>query len=365
MTSTFDATSASATGGSDHQGVDATATAGPGADPTSSPASGNGGGSSGSGGPILTPQQTQMVGGIVGGIAGMALIAIVLIYVLRWYKQRLKANAGLKDQINFDPAHDHGSSGLVGAAAPMSQSSRSMFSPSAGALVTTSKKWRRGSDMTAFTASTTESEKGFHRVSGRKIPSVLSTGGDQFGGSYGAFDEKVGMAVSSYPIPISHASQGHNHDLSESSFYHDSEGVYIGNGRPTSRSAPTTPIYGVMFHNQAADRPRRPSLKHEHSYQMDNLTRAITSDAGMGRPDGFAVIRNSPARTPMTQSPNTSSIALPVHTPVMMDGDVPEMPLSPTGYGLGLGHELIAKRIPSRMSARSEGSSGRFKEELA
>ena len=85
---------------------------------------------------------------------------------------------------------------------------------------------------------------------------------------------------------------------------------------------------------------------------------------------------------------------LPIHTPVMMDEDAPEMPLSPSaaagygfgngfgngqgvgygyaqgqgqgyGVGLGLGHDLMttARRVPSRVGERSGSAGGRFRED--
>jgi len=349
-----------------------------------------------------------MVGGIVGGLAGMALIAVVLLYLLRRYKQRRKAN-GHVIPIDFDPSHDHGASGLVDAAAPMSHSTHSLSAPPPNALVTTPKKWRRGSDIAALTVSTAESEKGFQRVSGRKIPSVLSTGGDQFGGSYGAFDEKLGMAVSNhtFPVPPYPNRSHHHHQPSDSSIYSDHDNPYLAHYQQTTRSAPTTPIHAKFnIHNNTINnnqittttthQPRRPTLTHTQPsyYQMEDLTRALTADIAIPRPDGFAVIRNSPARTPMTESPSASSIVLPIHTPVMMDEDAPEMPLSPSaaagygfgngfgngqgvgygyaqgqgqgyGVGLGLGHDLMttARRVPSRVGERSGSAGGRFRED--
>lgn len=75
------------------------------------------------------------------------------------------------------------------------------------------------------------------------------------------------------------------------------------------------------------------------------------------------MIRDSPARTPVTLSPNASSVRLPVRAPLSMDADVPSLPVSPVG--LGLGHDLRTDRALSGVSSRSGVSTvGRFREEI-
>jgi len=351
--------------------VGATATGAGSAATSSGGANGNGNanGTDTPSAPVLTPQQTQMVGGIVGGVAGIALVLIVILYVLRWYRQRLKQQGRLPEQLK--PGHNRGGSGLISSAAPMSET-RSPF-PSA-VMASGMKKWRPTSVITTMTNTTSttraDSEKGFHRVSGRKIPSVLSTGGDQFGGSYGAFEKETG------PPPLQ-TNYHHRHDLSDSSFYRDADGTYVGsshdadNGRPVSRSLPTTPIYPAIFSGD--DEPsfaspnRRPSLANLSS-QRDFAPGAFNTafyrnlTIKGGGPDGVAMFRSSPARTPITQSPNVSSIGLPIQAPVTMDGDVPEMPLGSPGMGVYIpgGQQRVGTA-----SQLSERGSGRFREEIA
>lgn len=334
--------------------------------------SGNGDGNgndSGSSDPILTPQQTQMVGGIVGGLAGIALVLVIVLYLLRRYRQRLKHLGRLPEQLAS--GHSRGDSGLVGAAGPMSQSRSSLFFPPA-VVASNMKKWRPASEMTMMTNTTSttaaDSEKGFHRVSGRRIPSVLSTGGDQFGGSYGAFEKEI-RSPSAHNRPY--------HDLSKSSFYRDADGIYVGSGnghvlgRSASRSAPTTPVYPAFFSSESA---RRPSLANmtvtdRRDFGNSDISRAFYRNTNMNvaapnpnsKPDGMAVFRSSPARTPVTQSPVSGNLRLPIQAPVTMDEDIPEMPLPSPGFGLGIGashhHNLPQPRTPV--------GSGRFKEELA
>lgn len=376
------------TGGSAYNNNGAIAATATNSSPSSSSSSGNGSGGSGGGIAPLTPQQTQMVGGIVGGVAGIAFVLVIILYVLRWYRQRLKLQGRLPEQLTSGTDHSfHSKAALAGMAAPISQrsinASRTSLFPVAAGL----KKWR-GSDMTFLSGSTSQtaadSEKGFQRVSGRKIPSVLTHGGDQYGGSYGAFEKESGVLTQARSFtPQKH---NHRHDLSETSFYRDEDGMHIGTGL-VSHSAPSSPIYPPIF----TEKPRRPSqptqsspLSHSNSsrrdFAMDDFNHAFNQNmanmAGISKPDGFAISRNSPARTPVIQSPTTSSLRLPIQAPVTMDEDVPEMPLPSPGLvlgqgqgngmsGLTLGHDLARQRMPLRLSARSGSSSTRFREDLS
>lgn len=341
-----------ATGGYGNGAISATAS-----HASASPSSSSGGGA-GASGPVLTPQQTQMVGGIVGGVAGIAFVLVALLYFLRRYRARLKAQGRLPEQLSSNHSSDFGDTGLISASAPMSQSSKSLVFPPA--MASSMKRFRAASVMTSTTHTTstsaTDSVKGFQRVSGRKIPSVLATGGDQFGGSYGVFEKA--MDVQARPVPPPRP------DLCESSFYWDANAADADPGCPASRSAPTTPIYPTIFASRASN-TRRPSpahVTHPRHGGTDDFPSAFCHDAA--KPDGVAVFRSSPARTPVTQSPNTSSIKLPIQAPVAMDEDIPEMPLSPTiGPGRGPG-VASGPRRPSQLSARST-SNGRFTEQLA
>ena len=356
--------------------------------------------------PVLTPQQTQMVGGIVGGVAGIALVFVVILYVLRWYRQRMRLASRSERQIH----HTYGHGGhfddkaLATLGAPISQSDRiGIFAP------VSMKKFRPRSDLTVNTVSTSsESEKGFHRISGRKIAPVLSTGGDQYGGSFGVFGQNTD--VKHEPL--------HQRNMHETTFYEDDNGrYYTSNAQPMPTNpftdaaaiSPVTPTTPKPFINHSRPRPaafRRPSnpyssttsaltspsitspfARHTHNMSTDshfdpttfddafarntNVVSGITSPRA--RPDGFAISRNSPARTPVIQSPAANTLKLPVGIVpgYAMDDDIPEMPLPSPGIGLGVGMRDTT-RVPSALSAVtvSSGSSmrgtesGRFRENL-
>lgn len=84
---------------------------------------------------------------------------------------------------------------------------------------------RQQSSMTA--SSTAGSERGFYRVSGRKITSVLESGGDGYGGG----DDHLHR----------------ENTLSGTSFYRDSRGFYGGHGGPPS------PLNGVVSSSAPRD----------------------------------------------------------------------------------------------------------------
>jgi hypothetical protein len=82
--------------------------------------------------------------------------------------------------------------------------------PAALASLTGYKRFSQRTE-TGTISSTAGSERGFYRVSGRKLPSVLQTGGDGYGGGVGVDQRDT---------------------LSGASFYRDSQGFYGGLGSP-------------------------------------------------------------------------------------------------------------------------------------
>jgi len=115
--------------------------------------------------------------------------------------------------------------------------------------------YKRSSQKTERTVSSTAgSERGFYRVSGRKLPSVLQSGGDGYGGGINDI---------------------HTNTLSGTSFYRDSQGFYGGPG------SPSLPLVGM-------------------SKQRDS---------------GVPVMRPSPARTPVTEHGPFSSAPPPLTPP--------------------------------------------------
>jgi hypothetical protein len=140
------------------------------------------------------------------------------------------------------PAPPHSSGG-------MSERSNLFVVPGALASLTGFKRSSKQTDQTMSTDA--GGERGFYRVSGRKLTSVLQSGGDGYGDSVA------------------------DNTLSGSSFYRDSQGFYGGPGSPTS-----SPLAGIQ----------RPE-------------------------SGIPVMRPSPARTPVTEYGFGPAPLTPPHRP--------------------------------------------------
>ncbi|TVY62709.1 hypothetical protein LSUE1_G009243 [Lachnellula suecica] len=207
-----------------------------GATPSSTGGSGN---NSDSG--SATSTTPQVLGGVLGGLAGLALIGFLLLLLIKWYRRKHSmlplgnGNEGsITDQVRDAPPSQP-SGGMV--------QRRSLAFAVPAALASLAGYNKRSSQRTQGTVSSTAgSERGFYRVSGRKLPSVLQTGGDGYGGG----------------VPGVHDST-----MSGSSFYRDSTGFYGGPGSPPPSSVPFAP-------------------------ERD-------------RDSGVPVMRPSPARTPVTE----------------------------------------------------------------
>lgn len=117
----------------------------------------------------------KIVGGVIGSVAGLAMIFLILFYLLRrrkFFQQKgILALPGDDAVGSREVAERHTSDDPLFTA--------TYFAP---AFV---KRWRN-STMTAKTESTVSSsnpsERGFQKISGRKIPPVLTHGGDGYGG---------------------------------------------------------------------------------------------------------------------------------------------------------------------------------------
>jgi hypothetical protein len=194
---------------------------------SSSGATGGGAGSR----PTETPPAT-VAGSVLGAVGGLAVLLVAALFLLRWKKRR-GASANLVGQ-----GSQPGSRGLLtaGTGAPQNpgemaeQRGGTFVVPGALASLTGNKRGSRQG-----TASS-DGERGFHKVAGRKLPSVLQHGGDGF--SAPAFARGSAM--------------------SDETIYRDS--VAIFGGTPiTSKHAvgsPMRPESGIpVYHNGPARTP--------------------------------------------------------------------------------------------------------------
>ncbi|PVH78641.1 hypothetical protein DL98DRAFT_516654 [Cadophora sp. DSE1049] len=188
-----------------------------------------------------SPSTSTVVGGVVGGVAGAAILIFLLMFLIRWKRRHssMLALGSGEGEGTTGTSRSVPPSGPSGSGGMAERSSFGGFAvPAALATLTGYKRSsQRTADRTTI-SSTAGSERGFYRVSGRKLPSVLQTGGDGYGG--GIMESNT---------------------LSGSSFYRDSQGFYGGPGGPSS------PPVGLS----------------------------------MPRDSGVPIMREGPARTPVTE----------------------------------------------------------------
>lgn len=261
----------------------------------SSPTAGNGSSNSDSTAP---PTQT-VVGGVVGGVAGLAILVVLMLFLLRWHRRRqrtIQASAG--DDSEVAPP---------GTAQSGAMTQRSSNVPLAAAAIAPGffKRLRPHSGMTTATTETAPSERGFQNLGGRKLPSVLAAGGDGYGGGY---DKET---------------------LSGSSFYRDSQGLHGGPGSP-SASGFAGPSAGPLDHG----------------------ARKVV-DAGDKE---VAIMRPSPARTPVTSQGAFEVLPSPTRGPTIPRAT----PTPPPPIGI-ITRDAIGRSRPSFNGSRGS----RFTEETA
>ncbi|TGO07319.1 hypothetical protein BTUL_0292g00050 [Botrytis tulipae] len=250
-----------------------------------------GSGSSGNGTDnTSTPSTSTIVGGVVGGVAGLAAILFLLMFVLRWKKK----NGGMLSLGSVPPSavagggSSRGAGGIGGSdsanqapgfsnQAPRSMTERRSLAMGVPAALASLSKNKRSSQNTATnTISSAGSERGFYRVSGKKLPSVLQHGGD----GYAEPNPNTLSGSSFYPSGVPPIPNSNT--LSGTSFYRDSQGFYGGqpsppleptnrdSGVPVMRPSPArTPVteHGPFAEPPVATPPRPDLLGRSHPSQ--------------------------------------------------------------------------------------------------
>ncbi|ODA81235.1 hypothetical protein RJ55_04199 [Drechmeria coniospora] len=145
--------------------------------PPPTPNTDGGGGGGGGGGTIhdLSPQQKQVIGGVVGSVAGVAFLALLVLLALRYRRRR-----DARQLLGGGPSEMTASRSVFGGdgGSGISKAMVDRSPPTAVAAALASLSGKRSAPPTADSAE--GGEKGFYRVSGRKLPSVFLAGGDGF-----------------------------------------------------------------------------------------------------------------------------------------------------------------------------------------
>lgn len=197
-----------------------------------------------------------IIGSVVSSVAGAAVIILAVLFIWRWRKR----NRNMVSLGSIGGGPSDGADAIHGG--PPSQPSGGMaerrsFIHAVPAALASLSGYKRSSQQTETnrTVSTTAgSERGFYRVSGRKLPSVLQSGGDGYG------DE---------------IDEVRSNTLSGTSFYRDSRGFYGGTGSLSN------PLAGTSTQRES----------------------------------GIPVMRPSPARTPVTEHGPFGTIPPPLSPP--------------------------------------------------
>ncbi|CAK7566936.1 MAG: hypothetical protein SEPTF4163_004891 [Sporothrix epigloea] len=266
--STFagEVTGADGTGGAGNAA--ATASAGSSTNPSDEPSTG--------------PPTNVLVGSVVGGLAGMAVLLIVVMALLRWKRKRDAQGHRLLcgGDDGAGPSDPGGFTGDSGPSRDMSENRTNFLMPLASILTSGQKHLSRAAKATvAFAPSASEStagggenvgntERGFYRVSGKKLPSVLQHGGD-------GYEDPRESVLSMNPT-----------------LHRDSHGYFGGAGGPATTpsshyavGSPMRPKSGVpVFHNGPgkAVSMRAPLSRHGSSTRDEIVSvRHLTPPSGM------------------------------------------------------------------------------------
>ncbi|KKP00884.1 hypothetical protein THAR02_06997 [Trichoderma harzianum] len=130
----------------------------------------------------LSPQQKQVIGGVVGGLAGAAFFLVLVLLALRYKRRQLNAaqaaSQPASESRELPPATgapNGAPSGGNGGGNGGAMTERYGGAALTAAFASLSPKTSSASANSAETG-----ERGFYRVSGRKLPSVLQVGGDGY-----------------------------------------------------------------------------------------------------------------------------------------------------------------------------------------
>ncbi len=300
QTSSGVASSSSNASGANSGGLGAGGASNTGTAPSSTSTSGPG--SSGGG---LTPQGKDLVGGIVGGVAGLVLIIAALLFLLRWRRRQ----TGQRRIISPPLPQDRG------AAGGETMTQRSSNVPIAGAGFF--GRLRPSSSNTAGTTDTAPSERGFQKISGRKLPSPYDNRAMSSGappaiptGASAASPQAVAPGQGPYTGLAPALRPSPPQSMSGSSFYRDSHGFY-GGAAPETSSDP-------------ADRSVSPGSSASPTYPppLSVIGKAPGQGGSPSRRPEVANMRPGPARQPVINQPGS----VPIRTPSRAKGP-PSRPL--------------------------------------
>jgi hypothetical protein len=161
-----------------------------------------------------------IAGGVVGGAAGLALVALIILLFLRRYKKRAQLGHLALPANAAGPAA--GGSSVSGSGG-RGMAERAGLMPLVGAIPALFRHQNNSQHSGSETG-----ERGFQRVSGRKLPSAFSEG-------MTGPPQPTGSPPPSMPLV---GDDDHERNLSSHSFYRDSVGFYGGDGSTATSPNP-------------------------------------------------------------------------------------------------------------------------------
>ncbi|CRG85889.1 hypothetical protein PISL3812_02892 [Talaromyces islandicus] len=174
--STFSSTSTLSAGptASNYGATEVSATSSSSSSSSSSSTSTTSAASSGSSGGVN--ETPKIVGGVLGGVLGTLFLLVLAFLLLRWKRRRATA-AGVERTFGRDGVLGGDTQSFKPRAPEMSSWRRSSNTP----LATGAFFNRRQPSSPGYSDDSPTGERGFQKISGRKIQSVLHTGGDGYG----------------------------------------------------------------------------------------------------------------------------------------------------------------------------------------
>lgn len=201
----------------------------------------------------------------MGGVAGLTILVLLAMLLLKW-KKRHGGHILLGDGPNPNsralPSADGPSGGDGGGAGAAGERSLPFAVPATLAALSGYKRSSK-----RISSASDAGEKGFHRVSGRKLPSVLQYGGDGFN------DPRESA-------------------MSESSFYRDSMAFFNQPG--TQRFAVGSPMRPESGIQVMRDGPQRTPITEQGPF-YDQLTPPLPVSPGHD-PLGRSLVRQDGSR---------------------------------------------------------------------
>ncbi|KAK8210233.1 hypothetical protein M8818_003721 [Zalaria obscura] len=177
-----------------------------------------------------TPPASVLAGGIVGGFAGLAVLLLVAMFLIRYYRRR-SAQMHQLTESESQATHPPPTSRAPGMA---ERAGLLPLTTAAGAFFKTRFHPVSQAGPGEGEAAAAQ-ERGFTRVSGRKLPSAFSPGMEQHHG-VGAASAAGAAGVGTAAGTAAAAARDQRNDsdpsrsLSNHSFYRDSSGFYGGEG---------------------------------------------------------------------------------------------------------------------------------------